>query len=91
MDISKIELTYPLKLTDAEKNAVFNAFMVVYPEETRAWIEIERVPDGKDDNALREVSNLFRQFVLSNMKCDSNIASASLFMEIRGIIHKEHL
>ena len=53
MDISKLELTYPLKLTDAEKNAVFNAFMVVYPEETRAWIEIERVAWGRHCFKLR--------------------------------------
>lgn len=91
MDISKIKVTYPLMLSDVEKRAVFDAFRATYPREVREWIAIEKIHFGEEENPLRPIQNLFREFLFSKTQCDSTMASASVFMEMRKIIHEDIL
>ena len=86
MDISKLEVTYPLKLTNTEKISVLSAFRLAHPNEVRAWTVTENEFLNSGDDPLFDISNLFRQFVVQNTKCESNMASYSLFGDLRLLV-----
>jgi len=89
MNLADIEIAYPTELSDEQKRFVFDAFRSAFPNEVSEWIEIEKGRLDRGEDGLKPISRLFRKYIMENTSCSSNMASASLFMNMRGIIHNE--
>ena len=87
MDLAKFDITYPGQLTLGQQKAVFDAFEKAYPNEVCKWKEAELSGSNDSDIQFREISRLFRSFIFDNTNCNSQMATSSLFMDMRKIIH----
>lgn len=87
MKLSDLNITYPSSLTDTERKYVFECFKNDYPDEVEEWIGIERGKIDKGQDALDNISNLFRKYIFEKTNCTSTMATSSLFMDMRSIIH----
>lgn len=79
----KIRLTYPSTHSESDISSLVAHYRDEFPDRYRTWLSIEKRGDKLGEDDLAEVQRHAIEFLINNTKCDSRIAAASAWFDMR--------